>query len=55
MSNLSATKKLKETILFINDRLVINDSIRRGVDRGYNKCYESINNEEGGYYVYLSL
>lgn len=46
---------MKETILFINNRLVVNESIRRGVDRGYNKCYEAIHNEEGGYFVYISL
>lgn len=34
-SQLSAVKARKEMILFINDRLVESESIRRGIDRAY--------------------
>ena len=35
LSKLECVKKIKDITLFINDRLVENDSIKRSVDKGY--------------------
>ncbi|KAL4504158.1 hypothetical protein ABPG72_020996 [Tetrahymena utriculariae] len=54
-SNIGATKKYKEITLFINNRLVECESIKKAVERSYQSCYQSIHEEEGGYFCYLSL
>ena len=39
LSNLGCFKNHKEVIIFINNRLVDCDSVKKGVGKGYDKCY----------------
>lgn len=38
-SNIGATKKFKDLTLFINNRLVECDSIKKAIERSYVSCY----------------
>jgi len=38
-SRINSTKKFKELTLFINNRLVESESLKRALDRAYQACY----------------
>lgn len=54
-SKISATKNKREVLIFINNRFVECDSVKKAIECGYNMCYQAIHDDEGGFYVYISL
>lgn len=55
LSKIGCTKTKKEAIIFINNRFVECDSVRRAIEVGYNMCYQAIHDDEGGFFAYISL
>ena len=49
------TIKNKTVLLNVNSRIVQNQEITKIVERAYSQCYQSIHQENEGYFVYLSV
>ncbi|CAD8085249.1 unnamed protein product [Paramecium sonneborni] len=54
-TKLSSVKCKREFCLFINDRLVECDTLKKKITLAYQDCYLCLRVEDGGYYVYLSI
>ena len=54
-SKLSSLKTKRESIIFINNRLVDSEFLRRTIILTYQQEYQCIHDELGGFFVYLSL
>lgn len=49
------TIKGKTLLLNVNDRIVENPDIFRMVEKAYSECYQSIHEDNEGFFVYLSI
>ncbi|CAD8052887.1 unnamed protein product [Paramecium primaurelia] len=54
-TKLSSVKYKRELCLFINDRYVDCDTLKKKITQAYQDCYLCLRVEDGGYYVYLSI
>ncbi|CAD8189432.1 unnamed protein product [Paramecium octaurelia] len=54
-TKLSSVKYKRELCLFINDRFVDCDTLKKKITQAYQDCYLCLRVEDGGYYVYISI
>jgi DNA mismatch repair protein MLH1 len=54
-TKIGSVSKTRDLILFINERLVECPSLKSAIDGAYKNCWNSIHEEEGGYYCFLAL
>ena len=55
ISEVGSVKKNRDVIIFINDRFIECDQIKKTVDSIYKSFWVSIHEDEGGYFCYISL
>lgn len=55
ISEVGSIKKNRDLFIFINDRLVECDQIKKTIDLIYKSFWVSIHEDEGGYFCYISL
>lgn len=54
-SQIGSVKKNREICIFINDRLVECEQVKKTIDNIYKEFWVSIHEDEGGYFCYISL
>ena len=54
-SEVGSVRKMREFHLFINERLVESEHIKKTVENTYKIFWNSIHDNEGGYYCYINL